>query len=120
MQSGQTELEARVNLGEAAGEACALVQRAVRERRPILARCRRDLILVCPHALGRRGGDWYVLTFGYFDTSPGTFTSGSWRWLRVADLSRVEIKGDFWLSAPPASRPSLRFLDEVVAEVEAR
>ncbi len=114
MQSGPAELA--VQTGEAPGGVRTLVERAIRERRPILATCKEELIVACPHALGRRGGDWYVLTFGYFDTSPGSFTAGSWRWLRLTDLRRVDVKGDFWLSAPPASRPPLRFLDEIVAE----
>lgn len=118
MHADQATARRRAQAVAETPEAMRVFVRAIRERRPLLASHRGELLLVCPHAVGRRGRDWFVLAFGYFDSRPGAFTSGSWRWLPTAELGDVELKGDFWLSTPPASRPSLQFLDEVMAQAD--
>jgi hypothetical protein len=104
----------------AEAEAHAVIARGVRERRPVFAYCDGQLVVLCPHALGRRGTLSYVLGFGYFDIDRHSATVPcSWRWLRVASLQQVEIRGNFWLTAPRDTRPSTYFLDAIDEEVRA-
>ncbi len=94
-----------------------LVARAVREQRPLFAYYEGRLVVMCPHVLGRRAGEWYVLGFGYFDVDFRTLAVPcSWRWLPLRDLEEPEIQGSFWLTAPRETRPSAYFVDAVEAE----
>jgi len=81
-------------------------------------------IRFCPHALGIRGEDTYVLGL-VLDERREPVANGpdwrwlmEWRWIRVADLQiPIAEKGD-WMTSPRSQRPSADFLTEVYVEME--
>jgi len=95
------------------------IQKAILQKALISASFRDRWMVFCPHVLGTRRGQPYVLGYhfvGDLDLVGESFQSPKrWRWLPVAYLSQVTVRPGRWLSgggAPPA-------LEDFQAEVRA-
>ncbi len=106
-------------------ETFALAQRAMLRREQIWGYLKGWRIRFCPHALGWRGDDPYVLGLILEDRQERLLNESvretllEWQWVRLADLAiPVALKGE-WISCPKGRRPAAsEFLTEVYAEAE--
>jgi len=77
------------------------ISRAIYRRREVSARLGREAIVFCPHALGFRRAEPYVLALTAPAPSGPEVSGPGWRWVAVADLRDVRLQGHFWSAAPP-------------------
>jgi len=92
--------------------AWAVLARALEERRPVRARYRGQLRLLCPHALGWSGAQALVLAY----QSGGLTSTGAlpadpksrWRSMFVEDLEGLVISEGAWGTADNWRGPSVR------------
>jgi len=102
-----------------AGQASAseIIRGAIQRNEQIRARHDRAEVVFCPHALGERRGEPWVLGFTLV-ASPASPAPGSWEWFSLAGLQDVTAQPGVWLTAPRWSRPSAAsFLATVAVEV---
>jgi hypothetical protein len=105
-------------------ETFAVVYHAIVEHQQVRACLKGHHITFCPHALGWRHEDPYVLGLILSDRRPtppeprDAEAPVEWQWLRLADLEiPTSHKGD-WLTRPPDLRPqAARFLTETYVEL---
>jgi hypothetical protein len=101
-----------------------VIRCAVAEREQVWAYVDGHLIRLCPHALGWRGDEAYVLAL-VLRERPGTAVEAApwewllgWEWLPVAALeSPCRRQGD-WITCPREQRPPTDFLSVVCCEAE--
>jgi hypothetical protein len=106
-------------------DAIALIREAIRQRAEIRGYLDGRGIRLCPHALGVRGEDPYLLGLVLHERQesvadgPGWEWLMEWRWIRLVDLHiPIAQKGD-WVACPRSQRPSAgEFLTEVYVETE--
>jgi hypothetical protein len=106
-------------------ETIGLVRRAICAREQVAGYLEGQGVRLCPHALGWRGEDIYVLGLVLRQRrepvadGPDWEWLMDWRWIRLADL-RIPVaqKGD-WVTCPRAQRPNASaFLTRVYVEAE--
>ncbi|HTU00951.1 MAG TPA: hypothetical protein VMG58_04010 [Candidatus Sulfotelmatobacter sp.] len=80
------------------------ISRAILRRRPVSARLGQEVMIFCPHALGFRRAEPYVLALAMPATRAGGTqrdTGPAWRWIAVAGLCDIKMHGGHWSTAPP-------------------
>jgi hypothetical protein len=106
-------------------EVLGLLRSAICAREQIAGYLEGQGVRFCPHALGWRGEDLYVLGLVLRERhepvadGPAWEWLMDWRWIRLADLHiSVAYKGD-WVTCPRTQRPSAsEFLTRVYVEAE--
>ncbi len=103
----------------------AIVHHAIRHREEVWGYMKGQGIRFCPHALGWRRDDAYVLGLILRERHEGVPDGASWewlmewQWLRLADLEVPLARKGEWVTCPGDQRPSVaKFLTEVYAESE--
>lgn len=98
----------------------ALVYHAVRTQQQIVGYVKGQGICFCPHAVGWRGADPYVLALVLperAEARPDPLRE--WQWLCLADLGIPAVREGRWITAPRAQRPpAAAFLTHVYAEID--
>jgi hypothetical protein len=102
-----------------------LVRKAIRDREQVSAYLEGQGVQFCPHVLGWRGQDLYVLGLALRHRSEPVADGPSWEWLmewqwiRVADLQIPVARKGEWVTCPRTQRPSAEaFLTDVYVEAE--
>ncbi len=102
---------------EAQAADSAVIGRAIQEHQQIRALRRGEEVVFCPHALGVRNGEPWVLGFT-MEANGLSPAPGSWVWFRLAELRAVSGQAGVWLTAPRWSRPEVRrFLEDIQVEL---
>jgi hypothetical protein len=68
-----------------------------------------------PHALGRRGGELFVLGFMLTAGEP---QASRWEWIPLAEVDQPWSGAGIWIGSPRGYRPPSDFLDVVIADAE--
>jgi hypothetical protein len=95
-----------------AGSAIVLLARAVREQCVVAAWTAEAPVVVWPYALGWRGGALYVRALVLRLVGPGR-SAGDEEWLRVSDLSALELREAGWIAPGAGPQLALSFFDAV-------
>ncbi len=105
-------------------EALGLVHRAILHREQVWGYYKGQGIRICPHALGWRGHEAYVLGLIVRDRrEPIVEGSGwewlmEWQWIRLTDLGIPFARKGDWVTCPREHRPPTDFLSHVVIEAQ--
>jgi hypothetical protein len=95
-----------------------MIAEAIRTRQQIHARCHGAARVLCPHALGTKGGTPHVLAYQFAGESrSGLPEAGEWRCLNLAELEGIAMHPGPWHSAANVFNPQ-SCLDEVDIAVE--
>lgn len=96
-----------------------LVQRAIIERKQVIAKYQGHRREMCPHVIGHKRGRPQALFLQFGGTSSSGLSplpSENWRCIPVEELVDVELRDGEWHTAPNHSRPQT-CVDEIAAEV---
>ncbi len=103
----------------------AIVHQAIIHREEVWAYRKGQGIRFCPHALGWRGDDPYVLGLILRERREGLRDGASWEWLMewqwlgLRDLEVPLARKGEWMTCPADRRPcAAEFLTEVYAQAE--
>jgi len=90
-----------------------VIHGAISRREPIVARYKGHRLILCPHVLGWRQGDRHVLALLVNTTPPF-----QWAWIPLGEIKHAAVGDGPWFTTPPASWPSLDYLEatDVAAE----
>ncbi len=104
-------------------ETFILIHRAIQHREQLWGYCKGQPVRLCPHALGWRDDDAYVLALVLSDRrEPADGASWEWlmewQWIRLPDLDIPFARRDAWVTCPREHRPSTDFLTQVSIEAE--
>jgi len=104
-------------------ETFALIQRAILHREQLWGYCKGQGIRICPHALGWRGEDPFVLGLVINDRREPVEGASwewlmEWQWVRLADLQIPFARKGDWVTCPREHRPSTDFLTHVYIEAD--
>jgi hypothetical protein len=104
-------------------ETFVLMHRAIQKREQVWGYCKGEGVRVCPHALGWRGDDAYVLGLVLRGRRERADEGAwgwlmEWRWIPLADFDVPSARKDGWVTCPREHRPSTDFLTQVTIEAE--
>lgn len=102
----------------------ALVHGAIRNKEELWGYMEGRGIRLCPHAVGQRGDEIYVLGLvirereGVVVEGAGWEWLTEWRWIRLAELQIPVAHRGEWITCPQDRRPPRDFLTRIYVEAE--
>ena len=105
-------------------DAFALIDNAMRRKEQVWGYLDGRPVRFCPHVLGWRDAEPYVLGLLMEPRHDASIEGGGWEWLlnwqwvRLADLRIPCVRNGEWISCPREQRPPSSFLSAVYQELE--
>jgi len=105
-------------------EGFVLIQDAMRRKEQVWGYLDGQCVRFCPHALGWREAEPYVLGLALEPRRDAPMEGGGWewllewRWIRLADLRIPCARKGEWVTSPREQRPPASFLSAVYQELE--